>query len=50
MPINTDKERLAYLNEKQRLFEMFKRHNKLQTQRDKELDRLYKAIDGKEEA
>ena len=31
-----------------RLFEMFRKHNKAQDKREEELDRLYKAIDGGE--
>ncbi len=48
MPRNTDEEILEYLKTKNRLFEMFRKHNKAQNKREEELDRLYKAIDGGE--
>lgn len=45
MPKETDEQKLAYLRAERKWFDMIELHYRLQKQRDKELDRLYNAID-----
>ena len=44
LPCRTDVERLKYLREKAKLFEMFRKNLEKQNKRDEELDKLYNEI------